>query len=188
MRTSLSQSTDFAVQETASERHRNVSSTEGVVGFIRKRSITLGATACLGLATIRLALTQPALVFPDNHPKERARVVLSQQLSKMDGNHLTVSLVEVNYGPGEASAPHSHPCAAFGYVVAGNLRTQIEGEPEIIYKRGATFYEPPNRVHLVSANASTTQPAKLLAYLICDHDGPLSIDRSATTNQKGSAQ
>lgn len=124
----------------------------------------------------------------NENPKERARVLFSRELPKLDSNHLKVTLVEVNYGPGEASAPHSHPCAVFGYVVAGALRTQVKGEPEMIYEAGGTFYEAPNGIHLVSANASATEPAKLLAYLICDQDVQLSVDPPQYRHQKGSAQ
>lgn len=121
-------------------------------------------------------------------PKERARVLFSRELPKLDSSQLKVSVVEVNYGPGEASAPHSHPCAVFGYVVAGRLRTQVEGQSEMIYEAGGTFYEAPNSIHLVSANASATEPAKLLAYLICDHNAPLSVDLPKATGQQGNAQ
>ena len=58
----------------------------------------------------------------------------------------------------------------------GHSRTQVQGEAEAVYKAGQSFYEPPNSVHLVSANASQTEPAKLLAYFVCDHDAPLSTD------------
>jgi quercetin dioxygenase-like cupin family protein len=105
---------------------------------------------------------------------ERARVVLTEGLPKMDGEHLKATLVEVNYGPGESSEPHSHPCPVIGYVVAGALRTQVRGEKEAVYRAGESFYEPANGVHAVSANASQTEPAKLLAYFVCDHDAPLS--------------
>jgi quercetin dioxygenase-like cupin family protein len=108
--------------------------------------------------------------------KDRARIVLSKPLPKLDGDHLKVTVVEVRYGPGEASPAHSHPCAVIGYVAAGSIRTQVKGEPETLYKIGESFYEAPNGVHLVSANASATEPAKLVAYLICDHDAPLSVD------------
>jgi len=105
---------------------------------------------------------------------ERARIVLIQALPKLDGEHLKATLVEVNYGPGESSEPHSHPCPVIGYVVAGALRTQVRGEKEAVYRAGESFYEPANGVHAVSANASQTEPAKLLAYFVCDHDAALS--------------
>jgi len=106
---------------------------------------------------------------------ERARIVLAEALPKMDGEHLKATLVEVNYGPGEFSAPHSHPCPVIGYVVAGELRTQVRGEKEMVYKAGESFYEPANGIHAVSANASQTEPVKLIAYFVCDHDAPLSV-------------
>jgi len=108
--------------------------------------------------------------------KDRARIVLAQQLPALEGARLKATLVEVNYGPGEASTPHSHPCPVIGYVVEGALRTQFKGEPEMTYKAGDSFYEPPNSIHVVSANASSTKPAKLIAYLLCDQETPLSVD------------
>jgi quercetin dioxygenase-like cupin family protein len=119
---------------------------------------------------------------------KRARVVLSQSLPKLDGDHLKAFLVEVNYGPAEASEPHSHPCAVIGYVVEGVLRTQVRGEPERIYKSGQSFYEAPNGVHLVSANGSSTEPAKLVAYLICDRDTPLSVDVTGSSRVQGQSK
>ena len=118
------------------------------------------------------------------HPetKERARLALSQALPKLDGTHLKATVVEVHYGPGESSPPHSHPCAVIGYVVEGALRTRVKGEPEAIYKAGETFYEAPNGVHVVSANASQTEPATFIAYFVCDHDTPLSRDVTKATH------
>jgi quercetin dioxygenase-like cupin family protein len=64
----------------------------------------------------------------------------------------------------------------------------VKGEPEAIYRAGESFYEAPNGVHLVSANASSTEPAKLVAYLICDHDAPLSIDLTEDIHSKGNSK
>jgi quercetin dioxygenase-like cupin family protein len=141
-----------------------------------------------GLVVSHLVWSQGATSGLHGDAKERARVVLSQPLPKLDGDHLKVVLVEVNYGPGEASSPHSHPCAVIGYVVEGTLRTQVKGEPEMTYKAGGSFYEAPNGVHLISANASSAEPAKLLAYLICDHDTPLSVDVSKNIDPKETAR
>jgi quercetin dioxygenase-like cupin family protein len=108
--------------------------------------------------------------------KPRAVVVFSHPLPKLDGAQLTTTVLEVNYGPGESSIPHSHPCAVIGYVTHGSIRTQVKGQIETILKTGETFYEAPNAVHLVSADASRTKPASFLAIFICDHDAPLSSD------------
>lgn len=109
-------------------------------------------------------------------PPQRDRVAFSHALPSMNGSHLEATVVEVNYGPGESSKPHTHPCAVIGYIVEGTYRTQVKGEPEAVYKAGDSFYEAPNGVHLVSANASQTAPLRFLAYFTCDHQAPLSTD------------
>jgi quercetin dioxygenase-like cupin family protein len=108
--------------------------------------------------------------------KPRARVAFAHTLPTLDGNKLKATVVEVNYGPGEWSRSHSHPCAVIGYVVQGTIRTQVKGQPEALVHAGESFYEPPNGVHLVSANASQTAPAGFLAFFVCDRDSPLSTD------------
>src|SRR5271155_3615838 len=105
---------------------------------------------------------------------ERARVAFAHDLPRLIGDKLSVTIVEVNYGPGESSAPHTHPCPVIVYVLEGSLRTRVTGQPEAIYKAGQSFYEGPNGVHLVSANASKTHRARFLAYFVCDHEAPLS--------------
>ncbi len=134
------------------------------------------ATTAFGFSLTLAALAAVPHLSPAKAAKDRASVVLSQDLPALDGAHLKATLVEVNYGPGEASPPHSHPCAVIGYVVEGTLRTQVQGAPEIVYRAGQSFYEASNGVHLVSANASRERPAKFVAFLLCDHDTPLSVD------------
>jgi hypothetical protein len=60
-------------------------------------------------------------------------------------------------------------------------RSQVQGEPQAVYHAGETFYEAPNSVHLVSANASRTEQVRFLAYFTCDRDTPLSV--AAPTNR-----
>ena len=112
------------------------------------------------------------------HPS--ARVALTHALPALNGEKLAVNVVEVTYGPGEASPSHSHPCPVIAYVAQGEIRSQVEGQPEAVYKEGETFYEAPNGVHAVSANASQTKPAKLVAFFVCDHAAPLSAPAEQT--------
>lgn len=93
----------------------------------------------------------------------------------MDGNHLKATVIDVIYGPGEFSPPHSHPCPVIAYVLEGAVRTKTKGELEAVYKAGESFYEPPNGTHEISANASSTKPARFLAYFLCDHETTLSV-------------
>jgi quercetin dioxygenase-like cupin family protein len=111
--------------------------------------------------------------------------VISHALPRMDGNHLGVTVVEVTYGPGGSSPTHSHPCPVIGYVVEGAYRTQVKGEPEAIYRAGESFYEEPNGVHLISANASDKEPVRFIACFTCDQEAPLSVDVPETQAGRG---
>ncbi len=102
------------------------------------------------------------------------RLVISQTLPRLNGDHVQVKVVEVTYAPGESSPPHSHPCAVIGYVIEGSVRTQVKGDAELVVKAGQSFYEPPNGTHQVSANASKDQPARFTATFVCEADVPLS--------------
>ena len=127
----------------------------------------------VSLATL-LACVAAAACQRAPESAERTGVAFSGALPPMDGSRLEATVVEVNYGPGESSEPHSHPCPVVGYVVEGTVRSQVQGEAEAVYQAGETFYEPPNGVHLVSGSASAKAPAKLLAYFVCDRKAPLS--------------
>lgn len=112
---------------------------------------------------------------------KHSKVAFTHVLPQLDGTRLKATVVEVTYEPGGSSAPHSHPCPVIGYVLEGAVRMQVAGQPGAIYKAGETFYEAPNGIHQVSANASRDAPAKFLAYFVCDHETELSV----ALNRKG---
>lgn len=141
---------------------------------LRVPSIVAITILCAVSAAARPGVSSGRTLGTQSDSKERAHTVLSTQLPRMKGDHLQATLVEVNYGPGESSPPHSHPCPVVVYVVSGSVRSQVKGRPEATYKAGDSFYEPPNGVHLVSANASQTAAARLVAFFVCDHTAPLS--------------
>jgi len=97
-------------------------------------------------------------------------------------------MVKVSYGPGESSPPHSHPCPVIGYVLEGAVRMQVQPmgasdpEPAHVYRAGDGFYESPNGRHLLSANASQSEPATFLATFVCDHATDLT---TAAPSEKG---
>jgi quercetin dioxygenase-like cupin family protein len=139
---------------------------------MRKR-FPLLAVVLGSLCRILLAESPAAPAGPP--PEARVRTVFSQALPQMDATHLQVTTVEVTYPPGGSSTPHSHPCPVIGYVLKGAVRMQVKGGTESVYRVGDSFYEAPNGIHMVSANASKKEPATFLAYFICDHSGPLSV-------------
>jgi quercetin dioxygenase-like cupin family protein len=78
--------------------------------------------------------------------------------------------VLVEYGPGGYSPAHTHARSAFIYatVLAGAIRSQVKDGPVTTYKAGQSVSELPGDRHGVSANASKTQPARLLAVFVVD--------------------
>ena len=88
----------------------------------------------------------------------------------LDGWEVTVS--EVPMPPGRVGMAHRHPGFVLAYVLEGEVRTKISDQPERVYKKGEMFYEWPGSTHLVSANDSKTQPAKLLALIFAKKGSP----------------
>ena len=76
----------------------------------------------------------------------------------------------VEYGPGGYSPGRTHPKSAFVYatILEGAIRSQVNDGPVTTYKAGQSFSELPGDRHGVSANASETKPAKLLAVFVVD--------------------
>jgi quercetin dioxygenase-like cupin family protein len=102
------------------------------------------------------------------------KVVLERDLPELAMKGWAVTAIEVTYGPGESSAAHRHPGLTLAYVLEGEIRSKIGDDPERTYSVGEMFVETPNQLHAVSANASTTRPARLLALLLAEKGKPLS--------------
>ncbi|WP_353447626.1 cupin domain-containing protein [Sphingomonas aurantiaca] len=95
-------------------------------------------------------------------------VVYQHELPNVPGKSIKGVLVE--YGPGGSSPAHTHPGSAFIYatVLEGAIRSQVNGGPIKVYRAGQNFSEYPGDRHGVSANASKTVPARLLAVFVVD--------------------
>ena len=81
----------------------------------------------------------------------------------------------VDFAPGEASEPHRHNADLFVYVLQGSIITQVKGGSLQTLHAGDVFYESPTDVHIVSRNASETQPAKLLVFYVKKKGAPPSV-------------
>jgi quercetin dioxygenase-like cupin family protein len=78
----------------------------------------------------------------------------------------------VDYAPGATSAPHRHNAQVFIYVLVGRVTMQVKGGPKQTLGRGQTFYESPTDIHTVSANASGSEPARILVVMIKEKGKP----------------
>ena len=90
-----------------------------------------------------------------------------EKLPNVPGKTLTA--ITVNYAPGGKSSEHQHAGSVFVYVLSGAIKSENSATgPVKVYKAGESFFEPPGSKHLVSENASATEPASLLAVFIAD--------------------
>jgi quercetin dioxygenase-like cupin family protein len=125
-----------------------------------KRVLCLLLVATLSFGSVRGA--------PPKSKNAKVTLVYQHELPNVPGKSIKGVLVE--YGPGGYSPGHRHPNSAFIYatVLEGAIRSQVNGGPVITYNAGQSFSELPGDVHGVSANASNTKPAKLLAVFVVD--------------------
>jgi quercetin dioxygenase-like cupin family protein len=83
-----------------------------------------------------------------------------------------VLMITVEHAPGGSSAIHRHNAHAFVYVLEGSVVMQLKGGQQVTLTPGQTFYEGPDDVHVIDRNASSTNPAKFLVFLIKDKGAP----------------
>ena len=104
-------------------------------------------------------------------PGDSVELITSQALPNVPGKRITV--VRVSYGPGGFSRPHRHAGTVTAYITKGQIRSQLGGGPVETFQVGQSFFEPPGSTHMVSANASTTEPAELIAVFVADEGAEL---------------
>jgi quercetin dioxygenase-like cupin family protein len=108
---------------------------------------------------------------PERGALDKVEPIASYPLPNVPG--MRVTIVRVFYGPGGFTRAHRHAGSVTAYVTKGEIRSQLGGGPLGTFKVGQTFFEPPGSTHLVSANASTTEPAELIAVFVADEGAQL---------------
>lgn len=123
--------------------------------------------AIIAAGVVVSALATPTLAAQKAH-NAKVSVVFDQKLPNVPGKSLRGVLVE--YGPGGYNPSHTHARSAFIYatVIEGEVKSKINGGEEKVFKTGENWIEMPGDHHQVSANASTTKPAKILAVFVVD--------------------
>lgn len=89
-------------------------------------------------------------------------------------------MITVVYPPGASDPIHRHNASAFVYVLEGSIIMQVKGGKEVTLTPGQTFYEGPNDIHVVGRNASKTEPAKFVVFLVKDKGAPVLIPVQGT--------
>jgi quercetin dioxygenase-like cupin family protein len=102
---------------------------------------------------------------------DKVEVIGSYALPNVPGKRVTV--VRVFYGPGGFTRAHRHAGSVTAYITKGEIRSQLGGGPVETFKVGQSFFEPPSSTHLISANASNTESAELIAVFVADEGAEL---------------
>jgi quercetin dioxygenase-like cupin family protein len=122
----------------------------------------------LAVSTVPTARVQPQ----DTAARQTVTTVLAEALPNVPGQKLTALLV--GFPPGASSGRHRHAGSVFAFVVAGSIRSENSATgPARVYKAGEGFFEPAGSEHLVSENASATEPATLLAVFVAEDGAQL---------------
>jgi quercetin dioxygenase-like cupin family protein len=138
--------------------------------------------ACV--VAVTMSALAPASVSA-HETTEKVTPAFRQAIPNIPGKSL-ISVV-VDYAPGAASRPHVHAKSAFiyAYVLSGAIESRIDDGPVQILHAGESFYEPPGARHVVSRNASKTEPARLLAVFVLDTgDTPLTTPTTSTESSE----
>src|SRR3954470_8714666 len=128
---------------------------------------SIHGAAAMALLTLVVGSTPAAHAEGD-----KVTPVRSEKLPNVPGKSVTTVLV--NYAPGGKSVSHHHAGSVMAYVLTGQIRSENSATgPAKVYKAGESFFEPPGSIHSVSENASTTEPASLLAIFVADDGAEL---------------
>jgi len=129
-------------------------------------AMSLTVLICAAMLTFALA-QQPA-------PTTKVTTLLQQALAEVPGREIV--MITLDIPPGASSPPHRHPGHhVFGYVLEGSYKIKIDQGPERVLTKGQTFHEAPGQLHAVSANASQTEPAKVVAFLVVESGKPITV-------------
>jgi quercetin dioxygenase-like cupin family protein len=131
--------------------------------ILSRRHFNHGSLISLLAATAIMDDTAAAQQQATSHAATR-REVIRQELP---GEPLRdISLIEVTYPPATGSPPHLHANGVMAFVVSGSIVSKVGDGAEQTFHAGDAWWEPPAAIHRVSRNASSTEPATLLAIYV----------------------
>ncbi|OAJ53551.1 cupin [Paraburkholderia ginsengiterrae] len=114
-----------------------------------------------------LGTAQPVFAADTAATQETITPAFAETIANVPGKTMTALVVD--YAPGGKSLPHRHGQAfVVAYVLSGAIRSQVNNGEVRVYHAGESWTEKPGAHHMVSENASDTEPAKLLAIFVAD--------------------
>lgn len=129
------------------------------------------------LALLLLVIAGTAAAHDGTHDTAapQANVIENMTRALPDYPGKEILTITVEYPPGAVDPVHRHDAHAIVYVLEGSIVMGVKGQKEQVLKPGDTFYEGPNDIHTVGRNASQTEPAKFVVFLLKKQNAPVLI-------------
>jgi quercetin dioxygenase-like cupin family protein len=99
-------------------------------------------------------------------PPPLKRTPIAKHAISPDKNVTSVSVVRIDYKPGQRTGRHLHPMPVIGYVQEGSFVVKVTGGAEAHYTEGQSIYEPADTVIERFDNDSATKPAVLIGHYL----------------------
>ena len=124
-----------------------------------------------GMAALFSAAMGTSALYAQQTPSAPAPKITPAMKQDLEtpGKEGVMSFVE--FAPGAAEVPHSHPAELFVFVREGEVSLESEGKPTTTYKVGEVFYVAPGKVHRVSNNTGAT--SRTVAVFFTEKGKPL---------------
>ena len=119
------------------------------------------------IAIAALSAVSAAAVAEEFPPLQRVPI-LEEAIPSTNPAIKLVRGARIRFAPRQTTGLHRHPISVAGVVTAGSFIFKREGEPEKIIKAGDSFFEPAGVTTERFDNASSTEPAELVAFFLTD--------------------
>jgi len=123
------------------------------------------------MLTLMLLLASGVAAAQPSAPEAKVAPLMTKALSDYPGKEVT--MISVEYPPGAVDPVHRHDAHGFIYVVEGSIVMGVRGGKPVTLKAGETFYEGPDDVHTIGRNASQSEPARFVVFLLKDRGAPV---------------
>jgi quercetin dioxygenase-like cupin family protein len=125
------------------------------------------------IAAVALSAIPVAAIAEDFPPVQRVPV-LEEAIPSANPPVKLVRGARIRFAPGKPGSLHRHPISVVGVVSAGSFVFKKEGEAEKVLKTGDSFFEPAGVTIERFDNASSSEPAEIIAFYLTDSkDRPL---------------
>jgi quercetin dioxygenase-like cupin family protein len=129
----------------------------------------MGSSLNMSIVQTQRVAQLPRRLFMTSAVPIRRKPLLTAVLGG-DRSIQRVEIKQVELPPGQLTGLHLHPCPVVGYVAAGAINFQIEGQPIQHLRSGDAFFEPRDARVAHFDNASASDAATFIAFYLLGTD------------------